>query len=75
MNNKILFTDWFDPDNIDHIKSFVTLMETGVWPKGFIPKNVEMDVNWYVRIMIKMGDYWVKQKMLGNVPQLAEGQD
>ncbi len=28
-------TDWFDPKDINHLKAYAHLQETGVWPEGW----------------------------------------
>jgi hypothetical protein len=52
--------DWFDPDNIDHIKAYNELQTNGVWPKGFIPNNVTLGPMWHINIAFILADRWVK---------------
>ena len=58
------FIEWFDPHNKEHIKAYVRLQETGCWPKGFVPDDVEMENHWLVGICSKMADAWVKYQEL-----------
>jgi hypothetical protein len=53
------FLEFFDPLDINHLKAYQHLQKTGTWPEGFIPKNIEMDVNWYLLMQYKMADLWV----------------
>ena len=52
--------EFFDPDNIDHIKALLELSNTGTWPKGFIPDHVTFKSTWLHQLYIKLGDRWVK---------------
>lgn len=73
-------TDWFDIHNIDHMKAYKHLGETGKWPEFFIPSHVVhedgedyivYDVrfmpNWNIILMSKMADEYVKLKLQGYV--------
>ena len=51
--------EWFDPANIDHIKAYHILMNTGMWPAGFIPDGMEFIPGWNILIMNKLADAWV----------------
>jgi len=74
MNKKILYrrsmmmniVDWFDVNNLEHLKAYKHLGETGVWPTTFIPNFVEMGTLWYGRITSKIADEFVN-KMLNNI--------
>jgi len=49
--------EWFDPSNKEHLRAFRTLTETGQWPKGFVPKEVDMGSPW--RVSIKIADHYM----------------
>jgi hypothetical protein len=57
--NTVNFAEWFDVNNIDHIRAYVHLRITGMWPEGFIPDNVEMGSIWQVDLMQKMAEEWM----------------
>ena len=57
------FSDWFDPNNMDHMRAYKHLQKTGVWPSDFVPKNVEMNSNWCTLISYKIADAWCKEKL------------
>jgi hypothetical protein len=54
---------FFDPRNIEHIKAYKTLSETGVWPKGFIPEETEFGPGWQAILAFKIANLYVEQKM------------
>jgi len=53
------FVEWFDVDDLGHIKAYCHLERTGFWPKGFIPDNVVMHPQWALLLQSKMADAWV----------------
>ena len=55
--------EWFDPENIDHLKAYKHLMDTGMWPEGFIPDNIEIPVSWNTHLVYKMANLWVMNKL------------
>jgi len=61
------FSKWFEIYNIDHLSVYKTLMETGAWPKGFIPDGVEMDTNWQTLVAFRMACAWVDLGMAGDI--------
>jgi hypothetical protein len=56
---KIDVVDWFNPYDHEHIDAYKHLMEHGMWPEGFIPDNVEMSLNWNIKLMAIMTDCWI----------------
>jgi hypothetical protein len=55
--------EFFDPYNIEHLKAWQHLEDTGFWPKDFIPKEIEMSSYWNYMLQSKMADAWVKWKL------------
>ena len=53
------FVEWFDPYNERHIEAYKHLVKKGVWPKNFIPENVEMDFHWQYKLFAKIAECWV----------------
>jgi len=51
--------DWFDPSNKEHIRAFHYLMDTGNWPVGFVPDEVERGSPW--RLTSKIAEYYVSK--------------
>ena len=51
--------EYFDPYNIDHIKAYKKLQDTGMWPKGFLPENIYIPAGWDYRIKYKIADAWI----------------
>lgn len=56
-------TDWFDPHNMDHLKAYQHLRETGVWQEGFIPFYVVVDPYWQFSLAEKMAVAWIDHKL------------
>lgn len=52
--------EFFDPYNIDHIKAYAEVMETGQWPESFVPEDVTFNPCWSVDLLMKMTEAWVE---------------
>ena len=61
------FEDWFDPYNVEHQKAYATLMETGAWPLGFVPADVEYPALSVRSIQAKMATAWIEQCRAGHI--------
>jgi hypothetical protein len=59
--------DFFNPYNVDHLKAYIHLNETGFWPKGFIPEGMEFDSFWQILIAIKMANAWLNAAQNGHI--------
>jgi hypothetical protein len=57
------FIDWFDPYDIYHIRAFRHLCNTGYWPKGFVPDDVDMSNTWQFDAVAKLADAWISHKL------------
>jgi len=55
--------DWFDPSNIEHLKAYKHLQDTGVWPEGFLPEDIEMLPLWSLLLSGKIVDVYLKEKL------------
>ena len=64
---RILFRDWFDPHDVDHLAAFLYLTNTGVWPEGFIPDNVHMEHLWVAEITGEMAAEYAKLGVAGKI--------
>ena len=42
--------DWFDIYNPEHLRAYRHLSRNGMWPEGFIPKDVECGRYWQVAL-------------------------
>ena len=67
MISKTHIVDFFDPYNVEHLQAYGHLSAQGTWPKGFIPKNVEVSGLWSVMIACKMADVLVKLGLAGKI--------
>lgn len=56
--------DWFDPENLEHLRAYRHLQNFGSWPKGFLPDDIEIPVLWSTMIESKIVDFFIDE-MLG----------
>ena len=56
----MLFSDFFDPYNPEHIEACKECFKTGTWPAGFIPENVTMGNIWQMEMLSAMANAWLK---------------
>lgn len=56
-------TDFFDPNDPEHVKAYETLEKTGSWPEGFVPVEVEFSPVWQIEILNMLAKCWVKHVM------------
>jgi len=68
-SNLIKITDFFDPYNIDHIHAYKIMSNTGVWPKDFLPENIESKINGWdgLVLMKKCVNAWIEQALAGHI--------
>ena len=52
--------EWFDIDNTNHLKAYLHLEETGMWPEDFVPDDITFSTSWHIVIMSKMADAYVR---------------
>lgn len=55
--------EFFNVNDIDHIKAYKILGETGAWPPDFIPDNVTFDGCWQYSIAAMMANAWMEYKL------------
>lgn len=55
--------DWFDPDNIEHLKAYQHLAETGLWPKGFIPEDIKFPTSWCIMLNMRLASKYVESRL------------
>lgn len=51
--------DWFDPNNHEHLIAFKHLRDTGTWPVGFLPSQVEFPFSWRAALYGKITDVYL----------------
>jgi hypothetical protein len=60
------FSEWFDPDNQEHLQAYRKLQDEGIWPHWFTkPKDVELESTWQILIAFKMANRWIDFKLKG----------
>lgn len=55
--------EYFDPHNKRHLRAYQTVMETGAWPKDFLPKDIVIPPLWNTLLAYKMANCWVEYKL------------
>ncbi len=55
--------DWFDIKNKEHLKAYRHLQDTGQWPRGFIPHDIEFGQGWQIILKGIMAAEYVKEKI------------
>ena len=50
----MLITEFFDITNLDHLKAYQHLSDTGSWPEGFVPKGTEFQPGWHIILVGNM---------------------
>jgi len=63
----VMFVDFFDEYNIEHLAAYKYLSDNGYWPKGFIPENCHMPPTWPYQAASKLASAYVKLGMSGQV--------
>jgi hypothetical protein len=72
MADNMTIVQWFDPENIQHIKAYKHLMVTGVWPEGFIPRGIEFPPTWQIELIGKMANLWIDSVIRGESGETKE---
>lgn len=55
--------DWFDPDNIEHLKAYAELERTGIWPVGFIPEDIKFPTSWHMMLNSILASKYVELRL------------
>ena len=61
---KTLLQDWFDPNNIEHLKAYKQWKETGGWPEKFIPLSITRGFAEVNFVNSKIAEHWLKYKLV-----------
>lgn len=71
MQEKVKFGDWFDVNNIEHLKAYAHVNKHASWPEGFIPDHVEMESLWAFIIAAKMANQFVAERLTADVAPMV----
>jgi len=63
MTEKKSITVFFDPHDLQHIKAYAELVDSGMWPKGFIPDGTVLPSGWQTILAFKMTDAWMEHML------------
>jgi len=57
--------DWFDVANPEHLKAYKHLQDTGLWPEGFLPEDIEIEYvsECWPRLDTKLADKFVEERL------------
>ena len=56
-------SQWFDANNIGHLKAYRHLERNGFWPTGFIPEDIEFENGWHILVLSKLADALLDEKI------------
>ena len=62
--------DWFDIDNPKHLLTYKQLQNTGLWPEGFIPKDIKFTSCWQVILDSRLANRFIEEKLSGDIVKL-----
>ena len=54
---------WFDANNIEHLKAWRHLENTGYLPASFVPAEVKFSNNWRIKVLARMASAYLKEKL------------
>ena len=60
MDDTILVEDWFDPNNIKHVKAFGEYLNTNTFECEGAPEEMVFNIGWNFRIIRIMANKWVE---------------
>lgn len=55
--------DFFDPHNLEHIKAYSVLVDSGVWPANFVPPLTVFPSGWHCLLAFKITDAWMEYSL------------
>lgn len=50
--------DYFNVYNVDHLKAYRFLEDTGSWPVGFLLEEISFCTGWQIKLAGKMATAW-----------------
>jgi hypothetical protein len=60
----MLIVDWFNPKDLNHLRAYNHLRNYGVWPDGFITKDIEFTFSWQMLLIAKIANEYINEKLL-----------
>ena len=55
--------EWFDVNNIEHLRAFSHVTKKGSWPEAFIPSDLEFPPGWNIAIAAKLASAYMEEKL------------
>lgn len=59
--------NWFQPHNVDHLRAYRQLEETGKWPEAFVQEMDKAGVvshqGWQVVILSRLASAWLENRL------------
>lgn len=68
--NIMEINEWFDIENIEHIKAYNYLRGHGNWPEGFIPEGTVFNPAWNIIITHNLANAYVDEKLKSEIPSV-----
>lgn len=64
---RIPIAEWFDVNDLEHLRAYQALEQTGQWPMAFLAKMADANVTlgnvWQVSLAGKMASAWIAEKL------------
>jgi len=54
-----MISQWFNPQDINHIRAYDHLQRSGAWPENFLPEGIKFDPHWQFIIRSDIADIYV----------------
>lgn len=55
--------EWFDIENMEHIRAYYFLQKRGVWPRKFTPDNITFNQGWQIVLMHRFASAYIDDKI------------
>lgn len=52
--------EFFDVKNKEHLRAFKTLCDNGMWPEGFLPKNIYFPTLWQTSLYGQLANAYLE---------------
>ena len=57
------FCEWFNPEDIEHLRAYRILQKTGSWPVDFVPESIWIEPGWQAILAFQLANKWIDYKV------------
>lgn len=54
---------WFNSNNIEHLKAYKHLQDTGCWPEDFLPEGIWFNPAWTIGLVAKIAKELIEERI------------